>query len=247
MNCSLADDNTEIVGDVTADAVTDVSSALAEAGDIPKQLQLKAIEDDKTAFGYWGVDPEKYTGWKSHSNRLIPVYTFGTKGGGAGVDLKSYTGANSAYRSEEKVQALYGYVPEKTVNPNAVWMDQTNIADLQRAAALKGKKYIFLVIFDGMDWHTTRTAAIWNQKKVTYSNGRGNGTHFQDYDANGTSQFSFMVTSAHNEGTVVDVNAQTVTNPGGRIRGGYDSWAAGMAPWETPSDPGYLIGKPADG
>ena len=224
---------------------TDVSAT--EAADLPKQLQAKAIEDDKAKFGYWGTEPGKYTGWKSHSNRLIPVYTFGSKGSGDNVDLDSYTGSKSAYRSEAKVQALYGYVPEKTVNPNAVWMDQTNIADMQRAAAAAGKKYIFLVVFDGMDWQTTRAAAIWNQKKVTYSEGRGHGTHLQDYDADGTTQFGFCVTSAHNEGTDVDVNAQTVQNPGGTIRGGYDAASAGSSPWDIPNDPGYLIAKPAAG
>lgn len=53
-----------------------------------------------------------------------------------------------------------------------VWMDQTNVADMQRAAAKAGKKYIFLVVFDGMDWQTTLAAAVWNQKKVTYTDGR---------------------------------------------------------------------------
>ena len=240
---SRADDKTPIV----SKAAATVDSATAEAADFPKQLQAKAIEDNKAEFGYWGRDPDIYTGWKTHSNRLIPVYTFGTKAAGEGVDLKSYFGPNSIYRSEAKVQALYGYLPEKTVNPDAVWMDQTNIADLQRAAASAGKKYIFLVVFDGMDWNTTRAAAIWNQKKVTYSEGRGHGTRFQDYDANGTTEFGFMVTSAHNEGTDVDVNAQTVKNPGGTIRGGYDASAAGAAPWVTPSDAGYLMSKPQNG
>ena len=228
-------------------AATSSEVPATEAADIPKQLQAKAIEDDKAEFGYWGTDPDEYTGWTSHSNRLIPVYTFGTKGGGDGVDIDSYTGPNSPYRSEAKVQALYGYVPEKTVNANAIWMDQTNIADMQRAAAAAGRKYIFLVVFDGLDWQTTRAAAVWNQQKVTYTEGRGHGTHFQDYDANRTTQFGFCVTSAHNEGTDVDVNAQTVENPGGTIRGGYDAASAGSSPWDIPHDPGYLIGKPSAG
>ncbi len=222
---------------------------LADAGaaDIPRLLQEKAIADDQAEFGYWGVEPEKYTGWKSHSNRLIPVYAFGTKDAGTGIDLNSYFGAASVYRSEARVRSLYGVVPDKTVNANAVWMDQTNICDIQKAAAAAGKKHIFLVVFDGMDWQTTRAAAIWNQKKVGYSEGKGSGTHFQDYDANGSAQFGFMVTSAHNEGTEVDVNAQTVQNPGGTIRGGYDASSGGVSPWAVPSDAGYLIGKPNEG
>ncbi len=243
IHAARADDKTHILSKVAVP----IDTVAAEAADFPKQLQTKAIEDNKAAFAHWGRDPNIYTAWKTHSNRLIPVYTFGTKGAGEGVDLNSYFGTNSVYRSEAKVQALYGYVPEKTVNPEAVWMDQTNITDLQRAAVAAGKKYIFLVVFDGMDWDTTRAAAIWNQKKVGYSEGRGHGTHFQDYEANGTSQFGFFVTSAHNEGTDVDVNAQTVKNPGGKIRGGYDASVGGTAPWVTPSDAGYLMGKPEDG
>ncbi len=228
-----------------SDPVPDSDSA--KAADFPRQIQELAIVNDKSPVAYWGTDPEKYTGWKSHSNRLIPVYTFGTKGGKPGVDLNSWFGEASPYRSETKVQALYGYLPERTVNPDAVWMDQTNIYDLQKAAADSGKKYIFLVVFDGMDWQTTQAAAIWNQKKVSYNEGRGEGTHFQSYNANGTTQFGFMVTSAHNEGTDVDVNLQAVKNSGGTIRGGYDASLAGATPWSVPADPGYLIAKPADG
>ena len=242
--CCVTVANTAVAEEKSVNSVS--PAAAADAADIPKLLQTSAIDEDKAAFGYWGIDPDTYTGWKSHSNRLIPVYTFGSKGNGEGVDLDSYTGPHSAYRSESKVEALYGYVPEKTVNPDAIWMDQTNVADIQRAAATAGKKHIFLVVFDGMDWQTTRAAAVWNQKQVTYSEGRGHGTHFQDYDANGTTQFGFFVTSAHNEGTDVDVNTQTVKNPGGAIRGGYDASVAGTEPWATPSDPGYLIAKPAE-
>jgi len=233
--------------DTVEPAIIVTETTTAEKADIPKQLQAQAITNDKSPFGYWGTEPDKYTGWKSHSNRLIPVYAFGTKSAGAGVDLTSYFGTESLYRSQAKVQALYGYVPEKTVNPNAVWMDQTNIFDMQAAAAAAGKKYIFLVVFDGMDWQTTRAAAIWNQKKVAYTEGRGQGTHFQTFDASGTAQFGFMVTSAHNEGTDVDVDKQSVKNPGGTIRGGYDAASAGNSPWAVTPDPGYLIAKPKEG
>ena len=141
--CALAGYSVAEEKTVKSVAVTSIDVPATDASDIPKQLQAKAIEDGKAAFGYWGTEPDKYTGWTSHSNRLIPVYTFGSRGCGDGVDLDSYTGSKSVYRSEAKVQALYGYVPEKTVNSNAVWMDQTNVADMQRAAAAAGKKYIF--------------------------------------------------------------------------------------------------------
>ncbi|MEO2014740.1 MAG: alkaline phosphatase [Fuerstiella sp.] len=211
------------------------------------RLQAAAIADGKSALGHWGTDPEIYSKWRSHSNRLIPVYTFGTKGGGSHVDLNDYIGPNSVYRSEKSIRRIYGRVPEKTVHRDAVWMDQTNIADIQRAAAAAGRKHIFVVVFDGMDWTTTRLAAIHNEQAVTYTRGRGTGTHFQNYDADGTTQFGLMVTSPHNEGTETDSQTQTVKNPGGRVFGGYDPVSGGAAPWMIPNDASYLLGKPTEG
>lgn len=242
---ATADDS--VVVSPAAPTTESRSAQASEVDDTPRRLQEQAIKDDRTAFGFWGTEADKYTGWKTHSNRLIPVYTFGTKGAGTGVDLDSYSAANSPYRSESGIQRLYGYVPDGTVNPNANWMDQTNIFDLQTAAAAAGKKHIFLVVFDGMDWQTTRAAAIWNQRRISYSDGRGQGTHFQDYQAGGTTQFGFFVTSPHNEGTDVDVDAQTVSNPGGTVRGGYDASSGGNSPWADPSDSGYLIARPKEG
>lgn len=222
-----------------------VTAVVTPAGgvDWPGIRQHMAMTEGFAEFGFWGTDRSAYTNWTSHSNRLIPVYTFGTMGGTDGVDLNSYMGAKSPYRSEQAVQRMYGYVPNKTVRDDADWMDQTNLFDLQLAASNAGKKYIFLVIFDGMDWQTTQAAAVWNRKAVTYTEGRGDGTFFQTFDAGGTSQFGYMVTSPHNEGTDVDVDAQTVKNPGGKMRGGYDPDVAGRFPWSTAPDPGYLISK----
>lgn len=211
------------------------------------EIQKTAIAEGKSPVAHWGIDPENYTLWRTHSNRLIPVYTYGTLNAGEGIDLRSYTGKNSAYRSEQKLKEIYGRVPEDTVCESATWLDQTNIADLQRAAFKAGKKHIFLVVFDGMDWQTTQAAAIYNQKAIMYEAGRGSGTFFQRYKASGTTQYGFMVTSPHNDGTKTDVNAQTVTNPGGTGFGGYDPKAGGYAPWDQPSDPGYLLGKPESG
>ncbi|MCA9064911.1 MAG: alkaline phosphatase [Planctomycetaceae bacterium] len=210
-------------------------------------VQAEAIAAGRARAGFWGTDPENYVGWKTHSNRLIPVYTFGTQGGGAGIDIDSYSGVNSPYRSPAALQRIYGFLPEQTVNPDAVWMDQTNVADIQRAAVKAGRKYIFLVVFDGMDWQSTQLASISQLGRVAYTEGRGTGLHFLDYTAAGTTQFGFMVTSPHNEGTEVDVDQQTVKNPGGTLRGGYHAGLGGTAPWATPSDMGYLIAKPAEG
>jgi len=217
------------------------------AGDFYKDLQTKAIADQKAEFGHWGVDPEKYTQWRSHSNRLIPVYTFGTLGAGEGVDLNSYMGENSPYRQEGAIRRLYGRLPENTLNPEANYLDQTNVYDLQMAASKAGKKHIFLVIFDGMDWPTTRLAAIAATKKIPYTEGRGSGLHFLDYQAGGTTQYGYMVTSPHNEGTDVNVDTQTLLNPGGTMFGGYNAKLAGATPWAHVDQLEYLIAKSKNG
>lgn len=218
----------------------------APTGDFLRDLQATAIHARKAEFGHWGADPDNYIAWGSHSNRLIPVYTFGTKDAGAGIDLTSYTGANSPYRSEGALQRIYGRLPTHTLNPTADYCDQTNIYDIQKAALDAGKKHIFLVIFDGMDWQTTWTAAIYHSRKVSYREGRGSGLHFLDYTAGGTTQYGYMCTSPHNAGTKVDVDAQTVTNPGGTLFGGYDPELAGVTPWGNAPDPLYPITKNKD-
>lgn len=207
------------------------SSVSVEAGDYIRLLQRSAVEAGASPFGHWGLTPDNYIEWGSHSNRLIPVYAFGTRGAGKGIDLTSYMGDASPYRDAAKVRAMYGYLPELTVDPSADWMDQTNIYDVQKAALLAGRKHIFLVVFDGMDWQTTRAAAIYQTRKIAYDSGRGTGLHFQDYTAGGNTQFGYMVTSPHNSGTKIDVNKQTVTNPGGTVRGGYSPAYGGRTPW----------------
>lgn len=206
-----------------------------------RDLQTEAIEQDRSSVGHWGTDPAKYTQWGTHSSRLIPVYTFGTKGAGRGIGLAQYTHKKSAYRNEESIRKIYGTVPEQTLNPEARYCDQTNLFDLQRAALEAGKKHIFLVVFDGMDWQTTRAAAIYKSGKVGYERGRGTGLHFQNYTAGDTAQFGFMVTSPAFADGKIDVDRQTVEPAGDP--GGYAAALGGEFPWSEPADVPYLIGK----
>ncbi|MDB5389965.1 MAG: Alkaline phosphatase [Planctomycetaceae bacterium] len=231
--------------------ISGVIGALLSAGNVDgndwvRDLQARAIREGKSPLGHWGKDPENYTAWGSHSNRLIPVYTFGTRGAADKVRLESYSGVNSLYRNAAELRRLYGRMPDKTLNQAAEYLDQTNLYDLQLAAAAAGKKQIFLVVFDGMDWQTTRAAAIQATQSLAYSEGRGTGLHWLDYTAGDTSEYGFMVTSPHNEGTDIDVNGQAVKNVGGKIFGGYDPHCGGDVPWKS-IDLGYLIGKPAAG
>lgn len=214
--------------------------------DYIRELQTRAIKAGKSEVGHWGIMPDKYIQWSSHSNRLIPVYAYGTSKSGTGISLKSYQGTNSPYRSEEALKRIYGRLPEKTLNPEAEYFDQTNIYDVQKAALDAGKKHIFLVVFDGMDWQTTQAAAIYQKQKVSYTEGKGDVLHFQTYPAGGTSEFGYMVTSPHNDGTNVNVDQQTIENPGGTIFGGYDPDRACRYPWQTAQEIPYLIAFPKD-
>lgn len=208
-----------------------------------RELQTTAIKNKKSPAAHWGFDPNNYIQWSSHSLRLIPVYTFGTQNGVPGYNLDSYIGKNSPYRDEKKLEAIYGFLPENTLNPKAKYLDQTNLYDIQKAALNSGKKNIILIVFDGMDWDTTRAAALYYNGADKYKIGRGTGLHFQDYTADGTSQFGYMVTAPHNDGSNVDVNTQKVLNPGGKMRGGYNAKKGGPAPWKAGEDKKYLIGS----
>ncbi len=111
-------------------------------------LQQKSVETRKPIFAHWGTDPDKYSTWKSHSNRLIPIYSFGDT-------LDRVRGVNSVYRDAAKLEKLYGFLPTNTVNPTAEYFDQTDVYRLQKSAAEAGKKRIILFVFDGTDWQTT--------------------------------------------------------------------------------------------
>ena len=194
-----------------------------------------AIQSMKAPWGYWGSRPESYSSWTNHSNRLIPIYVFGDS-------LAPYIDSQSIYRDELRLKELYGQVPVNTLNPNAFYADQTDVYRLQRSAIESGKKkYIFLVVFDGMDWQTTWAASIYRNRQVSYREGRGTGLIFQDYNRCPT-DFGSMVTSSLGEEVDTDVDAQIDKKQSTKF-GGYDHRLGGSAPWEAFADPQYLIGR----
>ncbi len=77
----------------------------ANAGDHLRDLQQQAVETRNSDWGYWGADPGTYSTWTSHSNRLIPVYSFG-------IDLKRRSGENSVYCDPKGLKRPYGSPPE---------------------------------------------------------------------------------------------------------------------------------------
>jgi alkaline phosphatase len=199
------------------------------------ELQQEAVDKGTAAWAHWGPNAQKYSSWTTHSNRLVPIYTFGGT-------LDAVTGENSLYRDAERIEKLYGRLPVETLNKSAMYCDQTDVYRLQQAAVEAGKKRIILFVFDGMDWQTTRAAAIAKTGKVAYSEGRGTGLAFQDYRGTET-DFGSFVSSPHNDGTNADVNKQQVTNPGGKTPGGFSAQRAGDTAWAEPENKTYLIGQ----
>jgi alkaline phosphatase len=217
-----------------------------QAGDRIKQLQTASIanRDEKLArpyhFGSQGPG-DVFSNHTSHSNRLIPVYVFGKK-----ANLGSVTGANSRYRNADQVRALYGFLPANTLNPDADYADQSDLYRVQVDAIAQGAKHVFTVWFDGLDWETTQAAAIAKTGRV-YNAGKGSGLIFQDYQAGGSAQFGFVVTSPTHDKNQPDLDAQAVLIPAGSVGGGYDFRIAGPNPWTRGplNAPGYLKGQGA--
>jgi alkaline phosphatase len=208
-------------------------SAIA-ANDRIAQMQQAAISEKTAPWGHWGNRPRSYSAWTNHSNRLIPVYVFGGSFG-------EYMNQGSVYRDAAKLEALYGQMPTNTLREDAPYADQTDIYRLQRKAIDQlGKKYVFLVVFDGMDWQSTQAAAIYKSGRV-YTEGKGSGLVFQDY-AGCQADYGFVVTAPYGDEVETDVDAQQNTKPVSKF-GGFDSRYAGSFPWETERDIDYPIGR----
>jgi alkaline phosphatase len=220
----------------TTDRLKELQTAYANA---PSKKMARAYHFGSQHAG------DVFSNHTSHSNRLIPVYVFGSK-----ADLSAVTGQNSRYRDAERIKPLYGGVlPANTLNPRAVYGDQSDLYEVQRTAIARGVKHLFIVWFDGMDWQTTQAAAIAKTGKI-YSEGKGTGLSFLDYDAAGTAQYGFVVTSPTHDKAKFNVNTQTVSIPAESMPGGYDVRFGGPNPW-TPGAlgvkaPGYLKGQSAN-
>lgn len=220
---------------------------LAAGADDPirdMQRAYAANKDEKRprAYHFGSQGPgDVFTNHGSHTNRLVPVYVFGKK-----ADLGTVTGKNSLYRDRAKIEALYGFMPENTHNPEAEYADQSDLHRVQKEAVARGAKYMFTVWFDGMDWQTTQAAAIAKTGRV-YTEGNGSGLNFLDERADGTAQFGFVVTSPTHEHHKADPDAQTVVIPPTSLGGGYDPRIAGPDPWtDGPlKASGYLKGQSA--
>jgi alkaline phosphatase len=214
------------------------AAVVTSIADPIRDMQVEAERTGTATWGHWGDQPERYDAWSNHSNRLVPVYTFG-------LSLDDVRGGRSVYRDAARLRTLYGFDPAATLDPTAEHFDQTDVHHLMRQAAAAGKKRIVLFVFDGLDWPITRAAAIAATGTVAYDEGRGTGLAFQDYRGAPT-DFGWCVTSPANSGTTFDVDAQAVVNPGGTKSGGYDPVLGGRTPWDAGHDLRYLIGRTRD-
>jgi alkaline phosphatase len=213
--------------------------------DLQTRYATSPQEKESRVYHFGSQGPGSvFSNHTNHTNRLVPVYVFGRK-----AELQSVTGASSRYRDAEKIKAVYGVVPENTLNDRADYADQSDLYRVQREAIARGAKYMFIIWFDGLDWPTTQAAAIVKSGKV-YAEGKGSGLFFQDYTADGSAQYGFVVTSPTHDRSIQDVNRQLVSIPADSLGGGYDAQVAGPNPWTLgplgPQAPGYLKGQSAD-
>ena len=115
-----------------------VAPVPARPDDRIKELQTAGVANQKEKvarpyhFGSQGPN-DVFSNHGSHTNRMVPVYVFGRK-----AELGAVTGKNSLYRDSAKIQALYGFLPENTVNPDAEYADQSDLYRVQRDAVRGG-------------------------------------------------------------------------------------------------------------
>ncbi|MCD0461127.1 alkaline phosphatase [Roseiconus lacunae] len=218
-------------------ASSDTTAAASTSPDVDamQEMQKRSIQTQKPVYGHWGANPQEFSTWTNHSNRLIPVYTFG-------MTLNRWRERGSVYHDEAGLKAMDGKLGDGVVNPHATYYDQTDIYSLQKAAVDAGYTNIIVMVFDGMDWQTTRAASIYNTGTIPYQTGRGTGLHFQD-DRRTKTDFGLVVTSAAAGGAKWDVDAQVVNSVNGGSKRGYNVQLAGRTPWDERANSEYLLGK----
>lgn len=222
-------------------------NAPKEADDPIKAMQERAIasKDEKVErpyhFGTQG-DGDVFSNHTSHTNRLVPVFTMGKT-----LDLGSITGENSTYRNADRLEELYGAVPEHTLDPEADYGDQADLYRLQKEAVERGAKHLFVVVYDGMDWESMVAAAIVRTGDPEIGEALRKGELAPDFDADGSLSVGSVVTSPTHAEVVPDVDRQEISFPEDVLKGGYDPRFGGRGPLEAPSlhAPGYLRGQSA--
>ncbi|WP_419581059.1 alkaline phosphatase [Stieleria magnilauensis] len=207
----------------------------AGRGDMMRALQQRAAETQTPVYGHWGLDATKYSSWNEHSNRLVPVYTFG-------LTLSDWRERGSLYADAQRLKPLERSSTASSINPTAMYFDETDVYQLQRAAVDAGYSNIIMLVFDGMDWQTARAAAIYKTGRIDYESGRGTGLAFQT-DRRTLTDYGLISTSSAADEATIDVDAQRVLSVSEQPSFGYDVRLGGRTPWNERNGSGYLIGQ----
>ena len=220
-----------------------------QVSDVLRKLQTRyaasAGEKEPRVFHFGSQGAGSvFSNHASHTNRLVPVYVFGRK-----ADLGSVTGENSRYRDAEKIRAAYGVVPENTVNPGPSTPTRATSTGCRRTRSPEGPSTCSSSGSTASTGPPPRPRPSSSSGKV-YTEGKGSGLFFQDYTADGSAQYGFVVTSPTHDKSIRDVDRQLVTIPPDSLGGGYDARIAGPNPWTLGplgrQAPGYLKGQSAD-
>jgi len=224
-----------------------LASRPATADDRIAELQEAAVaradEPAERAFHFGSQGPgDVFSNHTSHTNRLVPVWTYGRP-----LDLGRITGARSPYRDAEAIEALYGRLPERTLNPEADYGDQSDLARVLERAVENGARHVFILLFDGLDGPTVRAASL-ARTGVVEPERPDHGLRFAEIEADGAAQVGAVVTSPSHASGETDVDQQTVRFADDVVRGGYDAEIAGPDPWRSGSidAPTYLLGQSAN-
>lgn len=204
--------------------------------DAMRDLQQDEASNNVRAYGHWGDLPEGYSNWTNHTNRLIPIYTFG-------ITLSSLREQGSVYADPKRLSELAQHPSSnESLNLQATYYDQTDLYRLQKHAVEQGYNNIVMIVFDGMDWQTTRAAALYRNGADVYQSGRGSGLAFQD-DFHVVTDFSSIVTSAAASGAKTDVDAQRVLSVKQSHYFGYDPRLGGRWAWSERAGDQYIEGR----
>ena len=99
---------------------------VADPDDPIRMLQCEAELSGVAPWGHWGDQPGRYVTWSNHSNRLIPVYSFG-------IGLESLPAGPQPLPRRRPLPKPVRPLPADTLNPEADYFDQTDVHRLQLA------------------------------------------------------------------------------------------------------------------
>ena len=137
----------------------------------------------------------------------------------------------AAIATRRRSRPSIGFLPENTVNPGAVYADQSDLYSGSEGGRRRGASST--CSSSGSTASTGRPRRPRPSVKTgkVYTEGKGSGLIFQDYDAGGTAQYGFVVTSPTHDQNRPDVDTQTIVIPATSVGGGYDARIAGPNPW----------------